>query len=336
MSHPKKVVILLLVALSVTSCATIVSRKTYTAKFSSDVPNARAKINDSIYNLPAKVRLQRSEEDLPVTLITDTLTKDFILKAGHSPQFAFGNLIFMQLSPVGYGIDYTNKKRFYYGKSIDLDIKDSATVLTPLPDKLVKRYMSQDLPPADKGQIFAEFSIPIANHFYMQPRNEPKKSLYGMFGISAGLSYYYRNNKYLYAGASLATDWGPDFYMDFDGAVQSAYAANFTVTDNFQLKRFTVGYGLNYAIYTWKLSNNDYTWPPNQEPVMYHSEDLRPSLTKRNHAFGATANLYHQINKFLHIGLIYSPTFYSTFPSSGFMYQHAISLDLRYKLRLNK
>lgn len=106
-----------------------------------------------------------------------------------------------------------------------------------------------------KGQIFLELSAPYMNGFYMQPRNEPAQGYFGFFGFSAGVSYYYKNHKYLKLGASAATDFLVPMPLPItrDGAYESADIFNFTLTDNQKFNRFTVGYGFNYAINHGKL-----------------------------------------------------------------------------------
>lgn len=148
-----RLLFLLVGVFSLTSCATIFSRKTYSAKFYSKTPGAKAKINDSIYTLPAKLKLPRSRKDMQVTLITDALTKDFTVKAGSSPKFVFGNLLFMQLCPVAYAVDFTNQKRFYYGKSINLDANNTVTVLRPMQGRFFKRYADKRYPVEKRPDI---------------------------------------------------------------------------------------------------------------------------------------------------------------------------------------
>ena len=331
-----KFLLLLALTICLTSCATIFSRKTYTAKLFSDAPGAKAKVNDSIYALPAKVKLKRSKQDLAITLVTDSIAKNFTVKAGPSPSFAFGNLLFMQLCPVAYAVDFTNQKRFYYGKSIRLKAFDTVTVLRPMPGRLFHRYASKRYP-VDKGQIFIELSVPYVNGFYLQPRNEPTDAYVGFFGIGAGLSYYYKADKYLKLGAGVATDFSLPFPVgvDRDGGYETRDVFNAALTDNFKFERFTVGYGLNYAINRWKWVNHDYEWPPNISPGLYPDE-IRQPLNKTSHSIGFTLNGYHQINRYLHAGIVYSPSFYNFYPSAEFKYQHLISFEVLVKLRVKK
>ncbi len=273
---------------------------------------------------------------MQVTLITDTRTKDFTVKAGPSPKFVFGNLLFMQLCPVAYAVDFTNQKRFYYGKSINLDANDTVTVLRPMPGRLFKRYADKRYP-VEKGQIFLELSAPYMNGFYMQPRNEPTQGYFGFFGFSAGVSYYYKNHKYLKLGGSAATDFLVPVPLPItrDGAYESADIFNFTLTDNHKFNRFTVGYGFNYAINQWKVINHDYEWPPNRSPGTEANYTRQP-ITKISHGFGFTLSSYHQINCYLHAGIVYSPSVYNVYPSAEFKYQHLLSFDILVKLRVKK
>jgi len=121
--------------------------------------------------------------------------------------------------------------------------------------------------------------------------------------------------------------------IDYDDAHQRVRAANITLTDNYKLNRFTVGYGLNYAMYTWQLINDDYPVALTPDSVT-DSNDLRPPMEKNSHAFGLSLNTYHQITKGLFAGIIYNPTLLTTYPNTKWEYGHVVSLEIIYKIRL--
>lgn len=70
------------------SCATIFHDSSHDVVFSSDAPGAKVQVNDSIYQLPATISLKRSRDDLSVKLISDSLTRDFIVYSSLNNTFA--------------------------------------------------------------------------------------------------------------------------------------------------------------------------------------------------------------------------------------------------------
>jgi hypothetical protein len=64
-----------------TSCATLMLKKDYNIKVSSNVPNAKAEIQDSVYSLPSEFLIKRSKEDLNIKLFTDSIERNYIVKA---------------------------------------------------------------------------------------------------------------------------------------------------------------------------------------------------------------------------------------------------------------
>lgn len=303
--------------LCLTSCATIFNGKEYQLKIYSDNAKAQAKVYDSIYTLPADVAIKRSKEDLKVTLITDSINKEFAVKSRLSPEFIWGNVAFVPIMPLGYGVDLTNPKRFYYGKEIMLSDNDTINVIKR---DIKKNYTTE------KGQFNFLVSIPYGNLFYLQPQNESSKTQAGFLGASLGAEYYYRDNKYVKFTTAVSIDFlAPvPVPISYDGANEFITAYNFTLTDNYRLNRFTLGYGLNYGIYKWRLENDDFIFP----------STVDVPRTKINHGLGIATNVYYQLSKAFFIGVVYNPTFVKTYPTTEFTYQHIISLDLQWKIKL--
>jgi hypothetical protein len=300
--------------LCLTSCATIFNSKEYSINLYSNNTKAKAKVYDSIYSLPADVTVKRSKDDLKVVLMTDSITKEFIITSRLNPQFIWGNLAF---GLYGYITDFTNPKRFYYGNELLLNDFGTGEEFN---GRLKNKYATV------KGQFNILFSMPYINGFYMQPRNEGVKKLGGFFGVSIGAEYYYRDNKYLKftAGSSI------DFFIPvpapvaYDGVNQFATAYNFTLTDNYKLNRFTLGYGFNYGIHQWQLVNSG-----------YKTEGLLPAPRKKiSHGMGLSTSTYFRFSKVFFAGVVYNPTFFTVYPTTKLSYQHVISLDLLWKIKL--
>ena len=319
------IIILLLGILS--ACTTITQRRRYTFRIASNALKSKVRVYDSIYNLPAKIKVKRSKKDLHIQLITDTLIKDYIVKPSVSPQFLYGNLIWVTAAPYAYIIDLTNQKRFYYGKSVFLDVKDTSRIMrTPL-SKHYYHYLSREFP-TKKGQIYLKLSIPFINGYFYQPEGEGIHREVGFWGISFGVEYYYKENKYLSLTGNAVTGLlVPMGAFDIRGEYEQMSSLYLSLTDNYKIKRYHLGYGLNYTMNTWELLNG------------YFQDTIAPTrapLRKLNQSLGITLSGYFQFGKVFYMGLIYRPTFLNTSPFFEFRYQHLISVDFMWKLKLKK
>jgi len=322
----------LLMLLSLTSCATLFNRKEYKLKIYAYENNVKAKVNDSIYTLPAYVKVKRSKEDLAVQFITDTLTHDIIVKSSVNPEFIYGNLAFLQLAPAGYVSDCFTDKRFYYGRKLLFKSWDTTTVFTPPIFNGVKKYFAQKYP-VQKGQVNFTISIPYVNGFYMRPQGEGLKMNTGFFGLSAGLEYYYKDNTFAKINIASAIDF--DFFIpvpvEGDGPYQSTRNFSISFTNNHKLSRFVLGYGLSYAKNKWEYNSDNAGYPD-----FFRTSSIPHSRKKTSHSFGLAFNAYHQFTDEFFMGVVYNPTFYDVSPAGQFNYQHIISFDLMWKVRLWK
>ena len=143
-----------------------------------------------------------------------------------------------------------------------------------------------------------------------------------------GAEYYYSARKSLKFTASGAIDFiapvpAP---VTHDGDYEAMRSWNFALTNNYIAGRMIFGYGLNYGIYTWRRIVPGYSKDP-----------LAPPASKKNsHAIGTSLSLHHQFDKTFLFGVTYNPTFYSIFPKSEWLYQHTISIELLFKVSLQK
>jgi len=320
----KKILLALLFCFLFTSCATILKKETYKLSVSSNDNNAKVKVYDSIYTLPNKIKVTRSNLDLNLTLITDTLNLDYTIKSSPNPTFLYLNLVGMQMAPLNYAVDFTNKKRFYYGKNVYLNSKDSLLIIEPRASKFYTDFFAETYP-KNKNDINLVFSIPYVNGFYFRPQGYGKKSNTGFFGISAGLEYFYKSNKFLSFNASASTDFlAPvPVPVHYDGAYDKMNSIYFTLTDNLKINRLSIGYGLNYSINNW---------------IFIDDSDIENEIEikTKNKSIGLTTNVYFQLGKKFFVGIIYRPTFYNLKPKGEFEYEHLISLNFTFKIPLRK
>lgn len=322
----KKTTLLLLPFLLLfTSCATVFNRKEYNVTFTGNKPNMKVRVNDSTYSLPATVKVKRSKQDLPIIVISDSVAKTAIIEHAMSPTFFYPNIILMEFAPIPYSIDLLSQKRFYYGK--ELELNDTASVYKPSVFNPYKEYFGKTFY-GKKGQWNFIAGIPYGNIFYMQPRNLGEKNGGGFFGAMLGAEYYYSPRKSVKFTASGAIDFiapvpAP---VTHDGDYEAMRSWNFALTNNYIAGRMIFGYGLNYGIYTWRRIVPGYSKDP-----------LAPPPSKKNsHALGTSLSLHHQFDKIFLFGVTYNPTFYSIFPKSEWLYQHTISIELLFKVSLQK
>ena len=323
-----KYFILIVLIFTLSSCATILLRREHKIEVTSNLPGAKVEILDSTYLLPAEFRIKRSKKDLHVKLYNDSLQKDFIVKASPNGTFLYLNLIAYPIFPIMYGIDFTNQKRFYYGKKVFLDINDTNKIIRP---KILNHYYNywHKEYQTNKGQMDLIISFPWVNSFFMQPNGETYKVNTGFWGFSSGLEYFYKDYKYLSFSSGALMDFFIPFpaAVDFSGYRENMYSLYATLTDNFKLKRFTLGYGLTFSKNTWELMYYDCFDPP---PM------TREPVTKSSNSIGFTFDGYHQIGKLFYIGLIYRPTIVNVYPELKWKYEHIISLNFKMKLRIKK
>ena len=212
------------------------------------------------------------------------------------------------------------------GSLFFLNIYDSVKVIRPPVSRFYYNYFSKTYP-TNKGQINLVFSIPLVNSFYFQPQLENKKINTGFGGISSSVEYYYKNNKFFGLSGNAVVDYFVPFPVgvDISGGYETMNSVYLSITDNFKFKRFSVGYGLNYSKNNWayKFSNRFNPPPPTRTPE-----------SKSSQSFGFTFNVYHQFSKNFFVGLIYRPSFIKIYPTTELKYEHLLSLDFTWKIRL--
>ncbi|MCZ8198685.1 MAG: hypothetical protein O9267_13860 [Flavobacterium sp.] len=329
----KKLVTIVLI-FSLTSCATIFTKKTYKLEIKS-FANTKVKVYDSIYNLPAKIEVKRSKNVLPIVLISDTIKKNYSLKPSINPKYLYGNLSFVHFAPIGYLVDLTNGKRFYYGKTHFLNISDTITQINTPIRKSYKNFKDDILNyftekhQTNKGQINLFLSIPWINNFNFKPNGESQKNSSGFLGLSTGIEYYHSEHKFLSLNASAVMDFITPVpaSISYNGEYESLSSLSIALTENHKFNRFALGYGVNYSKNNWRLENTEYdeNIPNSNKPI-----------SKANYGLGLIANGYFRVTDNFFIGLNYKPTLYNINPLNKFQYEHVISFDLAWKIQLKK
>jgi len=305
----------LIILLVLSSCATIFSKKTYNLSVFSKDRNARIIYKDTTYPLPTKIRVTRSKADLPLIFTTDSISRPVVVKARPDGRFVGGNLVWLYFAPIAYAVDLTSIKRFGYGGALMLNTRDTTTIFRhPIANRRFRESWK-----IKKGDVHWQLGYQILSNYQFQPSGEEMKTSGGCMGFRLGLSYAYKDGHFVCLTGGAAVDtYMPFTIIDFDGLYEIMSSSYIAVTDNFQWKRFRLGYGPAFARNTWDLrysSKFDPT-PPTRQPE-----------TKRSHSLGILLAGSYQLNRTLHLGICYRPTFLQISPDTRWSYEHMLSLE---------
>jgi hypothetical protein len=295
------------------SCATLFLGRKYTMSIQSDLPNSEVIINDTDrYELPSNAIVARSKKNLDFKVLqNDSIINDTILKPRLSDAFWFGNLYpWLYAAPIAWLVDLNTKKRFTYGKYIFIDSLGNIKSFQRSSRFFSNGYAEVYYRKNKKRNFNILLSIPYINIFHLHPANETPKNNSGFWGLGMSTEYFYKNNKSLQLRGDVITDIPIPVIgaIDFDiySPRESNTAFNINLTDNFYIKRFQFGYGLNFAKNTW-MYHGYYNKPPselekNEEPVWIEGK------TKTNIMLGLALNTYYRFSKHFYFGAIYRPS----------------------------
>jgi hypothetical protein len=291
------------------SCATILNNKNTLITIGTDREASVIINSDTLHTKQKSVAaaVMRSKQPLEIDIVADSLHKHYSVKSQNSLAF-WANI---DSYCIGMLADWNNPKRYGYPKEIYLDLHDSSNKY--------HRFI-----PSSPGKFYLLISMPHANNFLVRPgNNEGTRTNTGFFGLSVGLDYYYKKNKFLRLSAGAVTNFPIPFPAPYDykGDVVSISSQYVNISNNYQLNRFLLGYGISISRNYWH-HYNDYTNPV----VEYGSQT--------NTAAGIVLQSYYKLGRTFYIGAIYRPTFFRFSSSNPFEYEHLISIDLLWRLRL--
>ncbi len=262
----------------------------------------------------ATLKVERKKEVLNVTASTDSLTKTIEVEPKNS--FMYWSNIFGNYG-IGMLVDRNNPKRYTYPQRIYINSTDTIS--------RYYRYSQAN----KKGELHLHISLPHINSLNLTPENEGAKSNTGFWGLTIGLDYYHSKNQFLNIGISGVSDFFVPFpaAVDISGEYELMSSRYGSISNNHRLGRFSLGYGLSYAKNTWDFRYYDRfdPPPPTREPVK-----------KSSNAFGLIFPTYFQLGEHFNIGVTYRPTFYRPRMTDKFKYEHLISIDFAWKIRLKK
>lgn len=352
--------LLFFTVLMLTSCSTIFRTKTQTIHVFSNASEAKVSVNDSVYNLPAKIKLLRSKK--PVTLSYQSENKQFdtIIPSKSGPLFYLGNLASSPFFGAGYWVDLMNHKRFQYRKNIFLNDKDHLEIQEYKADRYIaKRNITDTLKQLEIREHinnhFEAVAVKIKEReqrefkrynptagtfkFFMAP---PTLSLIGLssknpnldqfnnfvggVGFGLGGDYYYKDNRFISLELSNRVNQFDDFW--WSGHEVLARKLDISVRKGHRKNRFEYSYGISYT-----YTDYNYSLPRDNSAIKpFMSDDNRRHFTDSYSALGLSSLVNYQLTSVMYIGIRYNPSIYS-FRSSGksFDYEHIIGIDYRIK-----
>ena len=184
--------------------------------------------------------------------------------------------------------------------------------------------------PCEKGRLDLRITIPFVNTYNLHYEGE-RKSRVGFWGISAGLDYYLGNRDYLNFTISYIADVPAPIVPALGGVWDFTSSTYVALSHNHKLGRFSLGYGLSCGRDAWNTIN--YNYRKNEDDPLY---DVK-NIYRRSASLGLIFPVYFYAPKSdFCIGLIYRPMLVQFHNGGRFVYQHTISVDIGWRVRLKK
>ena len=311
----KQTPLILIASILLSSCATILNQPYTNVKVHTTEPSKIVFRQDTVKTANNKVDLwaERKKETLSFVVMTDSITKTIEVKSKLSTAFWLGNS-FSGVGVIGYAIDLTNPKRFTYPNNIYINSTDT-----------ISRYYGFSID--NKGELYLHLSLPHINSFCLRPEKERYKVNTGFWGFSVGLDYYHTVNQFINLVFSTVTDiWFPfPASIHFSGENEFMNSSYIGLSNNHRFGKFTVGYGLSFAKNTWDFRYYDRLDPP---------PPTREPVRKSHNAFGFIFPTYFQMGERFNMGVVYRPTVFRPSLPNKVAYEHLISIDFAWKIRI--
>ncbi len=319
-----------IISILISSCATIFNRKTQNVVIQTDTKQTIL-INDldTLKNeREYKVRFLRGNNLVKISIL-DSLnkTKDYSIQPNFSKTLIFNVWNY----GIGYFIDYFSPKRFGYPNYIYLKESKSNKYYT-----FQKTY---------KNDLFIGFGIPLFNNFTSSNILNQSKSTANALGISLFVDYYYLKNSFLSVkvGQQNVLYGIEDSYYTYSNEINKmlyqaykkqifsdiiidASSTSISITNNHQLRKLQLNYGLGLTSYNYtRYLELDFT--PTTSKFLYHENQINIDLI---------FSTYYLIGKHANIGVIYRPSFFSLTNNSNQVMNNFFGIDLMFRFKKHK
>jgi hypothetical protein len=288
------------------SCATVLNSPVQKISISTDkniqvLSVDRAALIDSTFigiDGSGTYYIPRSNKPLQVVLQIDSTKKTIILHPKSS--FAYWFNIYAN-SGIGMLIDKNNPKRYAWSVRNYLKLKDTT----------IKRYR---FAPIEKGTINLSLSPTFSTIFSIQAKDKRYNSA-GVFGLEAGVEYFYRNNNYLSINVGAATDRFGEYFGP--GYVETATTMFTSLRNNNIVGSFDLGYGINASRQKWTIHTL--------------GDTIKINESIKSIGLGLSLSAQYRVGSYFRLGILYQPNILNTSFKPSLNYQHYISLNLIWK-----
>ena len=186
-----------------------------------------------------------------------------------------------------------------------------------------------------KGTWDLRLSMPYINHFSLKPDGEKSVSSAGFLGAAVGFDYYHQNAQYLSLITGGVMDYiipvpmGMDYYYGEEIVENEfCYSTFIGLTNNHRYRVFSFGYGLSYSHNSWLRTYNGGYHPDGSR------DDIPPNIEYADNNLGLMLTAYWLTKSSFSLGMIYRPSFITLGTNPTFKYEHLISIDLAWRIRL--
>jgi len=313
-------ILIIWLSLLLTSCATLMNSKQTMIEVHTNPDSATICLdNDSCFKSPLCLEVPRSYSDFNIVVKADSVKKTIRIKSKVSPEFKWGNLLFVYYCPIGYIVDASSRQKIYsYDNSIFVDLSN-------------KRADYQKWKSSKKGQFYFRGSMPWFD-FLEFDNGRGFENYKSYMGLTIGVDYYHSKRSYLSlsGGATGISDiafpvmdrWLLDtaqFAKSFSAKLTNNHDINIFSTDNIS---FTLGYGLSFTHFRYRQIFEDTI--TNKTIELYKSNKSSLGL-----CFDANVILF----KYGFIGINVLPSCY-TLNSSKWEYSYLAYFDFGIRLPL--
>jgi len=261
----------------------------------------------------AHLRVMRSRDTLSFIAITDSLEKTIEVEPKNSIIF-WANFF----GYIGFFIDMNNNRRFSYPNKVFVNSADATGEWSLFGNA------------NNKGELYLHLSLSLLNHFCMTFDDIGVKRNLGSMVGSIGLSYYHSRNQFIHFAFSNTGSYTRRRLEERRFEVETMASNTFSFTNNHRFERFSIGYGISFTENTWDYHRFRRGWFIFPFPITEKRDQ------KRHHAFGLVFPVSFQLGERLHAGLVYRPTFFRPNAIDRFVYEHVVSLELGWKIRLKR
>lgn len=353
---------LLASVLILSSCSTILHRKQQRINVFSNAENATITVNDSVYQLPTKIKILRDRTPVAIRYQSTNKQVDTILNSKLSPVFKSMNLVTIPGFGVGYLVDLTNKKRFSYPSNVFFNDNINSKVYETRAEEYIIRKKITDVdkikvihyvferdylsdqrkalkrekkeykrynPEVGKFRFFlAPPTLSLIGLSNKNPNIEQFSNFIGGVGFGLGGDYFYKTNQFFTLELSNRVNQFDDFW--WSGHDVLARKLDVSFRNGHRKNRFEYSYGISYT-----YTDYDYRVLRNNNPIqpfMSDDDDYSTAIKNSYSTLGFSTLFNYQLTSFMFVGIRYNPSVYSFRKTgSGFDYEHVIGIDYRIK-----